>query len=247
LYCEQGIGDLIQFFRFIPLLKDKNICIAVPESLQSLIKQNIDATIKTVFSPEEYDYHCSMISLPFLLGDNEYHAVAYLHCEKKANLENYSELKIGIAWAGNPQHPGDRTRSCKLEYFKKLQDIPNVKLFSLQKETSPRKYMGEQKEIDLTANCEGMGVVDLSAFINNFEDTASFINAMDLVISVDTSILHLAGALGKKTWALIPYNPDWRWGIESDTTQWYQNMKLYRQGNSSDWNDVFAKIVGDLC
>lgn len=249
LYCEQGIGDFIHFFRFVNLLqhhfKPAAIGIHTPVGLQSLIKQNTTAEIKEIFTPEEYDYHCSMVSLPYFLGVDS-SPIPYIHCEKKANLNNYPEFKIGITWAGNPQHPSDRTRSCKLEYFKKIMG-ENVKLFSLQKETSPRKYAKENKIIDLTENCEGMGIVDLSEHINNFEDTASFINAMDLIISVDTAVLHLAGALGKKTWAILPYNPDWRWGIEGDTTHWYPTIKLYRQNTLSNWDNVFSQMSSNLC
>jgi len=241
VYCEQGIGDFIQFVRFVPKLKTlgARVCLHTPKELISLMRQNLDVEIEEIF--HEYDYHCSMISLPHLLYIDFTDPSPYLKCEKKANVENYPEFKIGIAWAGNPQHPSDRVRSCKLEYFRKIHDLPNVKLFNLQKDIRPRKYTGDSKVINLMDNCDEMRIVDATEWIENFEDTAAFISAMDLIISVDTSILHLSGALGKKTWAILPFNPDWRWKLYDETTFWYPTMRLFRQDTLNDWDSVFTK------
>jgi ADP-heptose:LPS heptosyltransferase len=121
--------------------------------------------------------------------------------------------------------------------------IPNVKLFSLQKEKGKRIYTAAPGlEIDFTEGCEDMKVVDLSEYLTDFSATASVIQSMDLVVSVDTSVLHLAGAMGKPVFGLIAYNPDWRWTAEGEDTIWYSSATLFRQETPGDWEGVFQKV-----
>jgi len=125
--------------------------------------------------------------------------------------------------------------------FRQIGEIPNIKLFSLMKDTRTRAYVHENKPIDLTEGAEDMKVVDLREHINDFEDTAAIINSLDLVIGVDTAVMHLAGAIGKPSILLLPWNPDWRWELEGSDTIWYGNMHIIRQKTKGDWKPVFEE------
>lgn len=248
VYGEQGVGDFMQFSRFISPLKQKgcNVLLHIPDNLIDLYKENRQlghCAEKTIYKDDEYDYVCSVMSLPYLLRLSDLGESKPYITVPKANFNQYDKyFKVGICWAGNPQHPNDPERSCKLFYFKSLNQLENVKLFSLQKETNKRKYTFFSKPIDLTEGCQDLSVVDMSPYMTDFKKTAMIINALDLIITVDTAILHLSGALGKRAWGLIPHNPDWRWGMEGDSTPWYDSVKLFRQPSSGDWESVFEKI-----
>jgi len=194
---------------------------------------------------ENCNFHCSLASLPHLLkiSKKEAESPPYLRATKPANFEKYSGCKVGLVWAGSPRHARDELRSCKLNNFKPLFEIPNINFFSLQKDLRKRVW-GESEPVDLAKGCKGMKLIDMSEFITDWEDTAAMIAAMDLIITVDTAVLHLAGAMGKKTWALIPYNPDWRWGLPglTESTFWYPSVKLFRQPKRRDWESVINSI-----
>lgn len=255
VFCEQGDGDMIQFIRFLPLLRKQKckVLLHVSERLESLLELNCSDDIEIATRFDDFDYYCSIMSLPFLL-DHDFNKDTvggvisnvmsirdhYLSA-KALDLSSYKTFNIGIAWAGNPQHPNDALRSCYLSSFKTIHDIPGVKLFSLQKDLRKRKYPGN-KLIDFSEGCSDMKIVDMSPSMKNFEKTAEAITGLDLIITVDTAILHLAGALGKETWGLIPFNPDWRWGIEGEKTNWYPSITMFRQNQYGDWNTVFDKI-----
>ena len=258
IHSEQGTGDSIHFVRYVPLLKKlgAHTILHCPESLRSLFvpladevytKEPTEIPIyqkRTVdFGMPKYDLHCSIMSLPYLLKCN-IPPTPYLHTEKTINLDDYKEaFKIGIVWGGNPQHPNDANRSCKLNYFRPIYELPNVKLFSLQKDNRPRAYRFMPIPVDLTEGAEDMKVVDLSEFMEDFEATAAIIKGMDLIISIDTAVVHLAGALNHPTWALLAWNSDWRWKLTGDTTEWYSSVKLIRQPSEGDWDSVFASIT----
>ena len=151
-------------------------------------------------------------------------------------------FKIGIVWAGNPQHPNDKFRSCKLEEFKEIYNLPNVKLFSLMKDHRARTYDGK-KIIDLSADTNDMKIVDMSYYLKSYYETAKIINSLDLIVGVDTSVIHLAGSMNKPTLCLLPWNPDWRWGIEGNKTIWYSSVKLIRQEKRGIWKEPFEKAL----
>lgn len=263
IHCEQGAGDTIQFSRFIPNLKQNNwncnILFQVPEELVKLFQKNsvraiegksvnsIISKVSSSFKDSEYDFFCSVISLPYLLKIHDLQAKEkYIGVNNAANFNRYGQLfKIGITWAGNPKHPNDINRSCNLSHFKCLQS-PGVKLFSLQKDVSKRQYNFHEKPIDLTEGCEDMSLVDMSPHLTDFQKTAMAIQSLDLIITADTAVLHLAGAMGKETWGLIPYNPDWRWGLTGKRTAWYPSVRLFRQPNLGDWTSVFREIKNCL-
>jgi tetratricopeptide (TPR) repeat protein len=252
VYSEQGLGDLIQFSRFISKFENLNceVVVKVPKGMENLFDFKIKNVTVTSEEVKEYDYHCSIMSLPhvFRLG-NEIGMSDSVKISENKNIDlgNYSDFfKVGIVWAGNPQHPNDLNRSCPLRFFRPISELPNVKLFSLQKDLRKRAYPHHPEPIDLAAGAEGMRVVDMSEHIETFEDTASIIRGLDLVISVDTATLHLAGAMGKETWALLSFNPDWRWKLDDSTTDWYPNMKLFRQDSPSDWEGLVKKVCENL-
>jgi tetratricopeptide (TPR) repeat protein len=252
VHGEQGCGDSIHFFRYIPFIKSKKIILHCAEQLSSIFKHHVSeiytqepTLIKREDLPE-HDYHCSILSLPHILKMKEIPPFD-LNIKRKEDLSNYDNFyKIGIVWAGNPQHPNDSERSCHLTLFKNIHDIPGVKLFSLVKDTRPRIYRFMKDPLDLTDGTENMGIVDMSSIIKSFADTAAIINSLDLVITVDTSTLHLAGSLNKKTWALIPFNPDWRWGLTGEKTIWYPSVKMFRQPRKGDWASVFSQIEKEI-
>jgi hypothetical protein len=220
----------------------------------------------------EYDYQFSMMSFPYLLNLDTISGKPYVKPATTA-FKDYMQkeygktLNVGIVWAGNPAHPHDQRRSIPLENFRLLHDTPGVKLFSLQIESSKRQYgvtyrnlesvakpddtcinkfIPQHGIVDYSENCEDMKIVDLTKMIQSFDDTATILAGLDLVVCCDTATAHLAGAMGVPVWVAIPYNPDWRWELKGDTTYWYDSMKLYRQPERDDWKSVFERMQKDL-
>ncbi|MHB8578573.1 MAG: tetratricopeptide repeat protein [Ignavibacteriaceae bacterium] len=251
VYCEQGLGDTIQFVRFLSDLK-KLGCYLIFEvdPLLVILFSNLNFIDKLVprLSLDEpivdYDYQISLLSLPKLFRTTVEKIPSYTpylqtdknkvkHWNDKLAIEY---LKVGIAWAGNPNHSSDKKRSVSLKCFEKIAGINSLKLFSLQ--------IGEaSKEI----NEVNFDIKDLSSFgMNDFSDTAAVIANLDLVITVDTAVVHLAGAIGKETWLLLPYFPDWRWMLDRKDSPWYPSIKLFRQPNPGDWDSVFQNVMDEL-
>ena len=259
IHSEQGTGDMIHFFRYIKFVKEKGAYVILHcwDSLKNLLEPYVDEiyvkdpseipifTVRTSdFEIPKYDYQCSIMSLPYLLNLDYIPKAPYLDCTSQFNTNDYKDyFKIGIVWAGNPQHPNDSTRSCYLKNFKAIHDLPNVKLFNLQKDMRPRMYRFQESPIDLTEGTEDMKIVDVSEYQTDFEKTAAIIKSMDLIITVDTAILHLAGALGKQTFALISALGDWRWKVQGENNDWYDSVILFRQEKLNQWQDVFLDVT----
>jgi tetratricopeptide (TPR) repeat protein len=249
LYCEQGFGDLIQFIRFAPFLKSlgATVVIDAPPSLASLFAPY--GIVRGTYT-EDYDVHCSVLSLPYLLKlTPEQYWVPYLfQAQPVLDMKDYAgQFKIGVVWAGNPGHPNDANRSCHLKHFREMSKLPGVTLFSFQKEKSKRAYASMPDiEIDLADNCDDMRLIDMSEFLTDFQATANLLKQMDLIICVDTSVLHLAGALEIPVWGLLAFNPDWRWTIKGDRSVWYPSLRLFRQSKPGDWDSVFAEVIESL-
>ncbi len=252
VYSDQGFGDAIQFVRLLKSAKPKvgKITLEVQIELLSLLK-NLDFIDKAVptrpdFSAtSSYDYQIPLMSLPNALKISEENIpndVPYIFADKekserwKALLDTGEKMKIGIAWRGNPTYGKNHIRSANVKFFKDLFTIKNAVFFSLQKDILER-----EREF-LLAN----EVVDMSEHLRDFSETAAIIDNMDLIITTDTVIPHLAGALGKPVWTLLAKIPDWRWGLQGDKSPWYPTMKLFRQKEMRDWKNLFADVYDEL-
>lgn len=231
VYGEQGLGDIIQFARYLPDLKAAgcHLILHCTPTLHRIFADLVDEFVKD--SIPEHDYHVLSMSLPFLLNRWDTESPAYLPTPPLELDSQYADcLKIGIAWEGNPNHSDNPDRCCPLRFFGHLAQ-PKVRLFMLQNKIHDQSLLNGVQDLPL-----------YSVPINDFWDTASLVGAMDVVISVDTSILHLAGAMGKPTYALLSHWHDTRWHAGS----WYQSVTLLRQQTSGDWNPLFATLCEDL-
>jgi len=253
LYAEQGLGDALQFARYATLLAQAGAQAVVHcvDALKPLI-----ATVPGVshaFGSDDpiphYDAHFPLLSLPRIFATTaetipsqpSYVSVSRAHRDAAreridSRRGRHGRFSAGLVWAGSREHSNDRNRSCPLAALAPLLALPDIAWYSLQQ--------GEAgKQIDALADPER--VIALSPNTSLVE-TAALIAELDLVISVDTSIAHLAGALGRRCWLLLPFAPDWRWMLDRDDTPWYPSMRLYRQSRLHDWSSVAARVASDL-
>ena len=243
---HSGFGDTIQFIRYIPLIAKRGakVIFQSHKELMSLLK-NVEGIHQIVAFEEEppaYDVHCILLDLPSLFDislDNIPSTIPYIPVDPKlskawAEKMRHAEgiLKVGLVWAA-----GGWDRSCDLNSFSSLGDINDIILYSLQKGPA-----SEQSEDPLN----GMQLINLDKEICNFSDTAAVIENLDLVISVDTAVAHLAGALGKPVWTLLPYIAPWRWMLDREDSPWYPTMRLFRQPSPGDWKSVIAKVKDEI-
>ena len=152
-------------------------------------------------------------------------------------MSGIADFKVGIAWQGNPGHKRDRQRSVPLHAFAPLAGVPEVRLVSLQKGTGREQLQG-------LADC--LQVLDLVDALEDFADTAALMSNLDLVITVDTAVAHLAGAMSIPVWVALPIVPDWRWMLQREDSPWYPTMRLFRQTAWGDWTGVFERLTGAL-
>ena len=261
-WSEQGLGDSIQFSRYlVPLIKmGAKITLATQPQLTELLKsiEGIEDVVAIdQIKKNNFDAQISLLSLPFLFQKSDLHPqiqTQYLQSNPSKNLYwknrllNISTLKVGLVWNGGfrADQPElwsiNNRRNIPLKELSKLKDIPGIQFFSLQK--------GEPAESELLETRENIWPNDnLSIFsseINTFEDTAALIENLDLVISVDTSTAHLAGALGKPVWILNRFDTCWRWLIQQEKTHWYPSAKIFNQPLPGDWQSVIAKVKSEL-
>ncbi len=245
IHREQGFGDAIQFIRFLPLVKERFGGIQTLECQPELIAlfqgtNAIDEIIPSGTPIPTCDYWVPLMSLPHLLGIEETPLPCHIPYLSPSNTNAFNirpapagGLNIAIAWGGSPTHQNDRRRSVNLENFLPLCGYPDVTLFSVQK--GPRSQ-------DLRQTGGACLIVDAGAKMQNFDQTASLLHQMDLVITVDTSVAHLAGAMGKPVWVLLPFAPDWRWMHQRSDSPWYPTMRLFRQPRPGDWTRVFEDV-----
>jgi len=249
VYCEQGLGDSIMFARFIPLLAkfDGRVVLEVQQPLVSLMAslQGVERVIEKTSSLPTTDYYVRLLSLPHLLGTT----VDSLPCQtpylaaSSQRLAAWQEklgktgdnFRIGLVWAGKEMpYPN---RSCPPAFLTPLLTVAGINIFSLQigdKERFPLPELFSEKIIDLTAD------------IRDFDDTSALITNLDLVITIDSAVAHLAGALGKPTWLMLPCAADWRWMSDRSDSPWYPTMRLFRQPTAGDWQSVVAEVVQAL-
>jgi hypothetical protein len=248
LYSEQGLGDSIQFMRYISLIcqMKAQVVLEVQPGLIKMAQSNFPG-IKIALPRtdiKDYDYHCPLPSLPLAFKTNIHNipsSHSYLMPDadklKAWNLRLGGKWlpRVGLVWSGNQNHNNDKNRSISLEQL--MSFLPEgYDYISLQKDIRPEDLrIAQAKKLKL-----------LGSELNDFSDTAALCQCMDLVISVDTSVAHLSGAIGKKTWVLLPFSPDWRWMLERQDSPWYQSMKLYRQTERGQWPIVLNQLAADM-
>jgi Domain of unknown function (DUF4915)/TPR repeat/Tetratricopeptide repeat len=253
IYTEPGAADALQFARYLPLAakRCKKLVLACPAELIPVF--TAISGINQVrelgqIGVAEFDTYLPLMSLPHVFKttlDTIPATIPYLDaaalCRRKDNpslsLPNSDHPRIGIVWADNPNHRIHRHRACPLHEFLPLLSIPKMTVYSLQK--------GARRE-DLAHLPAHIQVHDLEPQLGDFGDLAVIIDQLDLVISVDSSVAHMAGALGKKTWTLLSHVTDWRWMLEGETTPWYPTMRLFRQNWPGDWTGVIERVAEAL-
>jgi tetratricopeptide (TPR) repeat protein len=248
LHAEQGLGDTLQFLRFVPLVvaAGGRVILDVPHTLGRLASQipGLDALTLGGGSLPEFDLHSPLMSLPRVLGitlENLPIAVSYLEApqparQKAAALDWPAEgLRVGVAWMGSPRQASNQQRSIRLTELAPLLGLAGTHFFSLQ--------LGDGVEQLADAP---LPIFDLAPYTADMADTAAQMEQLDLVITVDTAVAHMAGVLGRPVWLLLPRVPDWRWMLERDDSPWYPSMKLFRQQKSGDWASVVDRVRDQL-
>ncbi|MGN6727344.1 MAG: tetratricopeptide repeat protein [Tepidisphaeraceae bacterium] len=253
LYFEQGLGDTFQFIRYARELKARGatVIFECQRNTREILSRTpgIDELVVRGEKPPACHFYAPVLGLPGLCQtdlQNLPRRIPYIFTdpaiawEWKQRLAKMPGLKVGIVWQGNPEHKGDKNRSIPLTTFEPLAKVPGVTLVSLQKNFGVEQIAGLQGRFSLTdfggisENCDG------------FIRTAAIIASLDLVISADTSVAHLAGAMGVPVWVALQTSPDWRWLLEREDTPWYPTMRLFRQQEPGNWEEVFARITNAL-
>ncbi|MCA3357411.1 MAG: tetratricopeptide repeat protein [Roseomonas sp.] len=247
-YCEQGFGDTIQFARYAIMAADAgaDVVLAVQGTLLGLFQDfHAGVTVIGEQAPAPaYDHHCPLLSLPLAFGTGLGSIPAWREGYLKPPSEKLASWaqrvpqgrrRIGLVWSGNANHSNDANRSMPLKHLMPLFQSDDVWV-SLQKDVRDR----DKPALDAA------GILDLTSEIGDYADTAALISALDLVITVDTSVAHLAGALGKTVWLMLPFAPDFRWFLDREDSPWYPSMRLFRQERLGDWDGVVRRIRAAL-
>lgn len=251
LWAEQGLGDTIQFARYIPLIAGMadRVTVCIPQTLQRLLASLRVPPHVTLTSNDKqlpvHDFHCPLMSLPLALSwklASVPATVPYLHADAQsrrtwsAALGSSTGLKVGLAWAGRQAGSVNHTRDIPLRHLRSLAGI-DVTMVSLQQQI-PASDASEQKQWPHMRH--------FADDMTDMAETAALIDNLDLVISADTAVIHLAGALGKPAWLLLRYESEWRWGWQTSSSRWYPTVKVFRQKNRGDWYGVAEEVADCL-
>jgi tetratricopeptide (TPR) repeat protein len=248
LHAEQGFGDMIQFCRYVPLVAERaaRVVLEVPEPMLELM--GTLAGVAQIVSRGEpipdFDMHCPLLSLPLAFDTRletipsamPYLAAPSASLEWNARLRSKNRPRIGLCWSGRSAHKNDRNRSMSLDSLLPLLDF-DATFVSLQQHV---------RTDDVAALQSRSNLVHFGDDLKNFSDTAALIANLDLVVSVDTSVAHLAGALAKPLWVMLPLIPDWRWLLDREDSPWYPTARLFRQDNTRAWGNVVARVHAAL-
>jgi tetratricopeptide (TPR) repeat protein len=248
VYSEQGLGDTLQFARYVPLLASRGatVTLQVQPGLRRLL-ENPGGAAQVLVAGDEvpaFDWHCPLLSLPLAFG-TELNSIPvpipYLKAPEEAAALwsprlDPDRLRVGLVWSGNPTHARNGDRSMTVEAMARLSRIENAAFYSLQMGASAAA-------LDALG---GTGIVDLRDQIHDFADTAAIVANLDLVITVDTSVAHLAGGMGKPVWILLHRVADWRWLQDREDSPWYPTARLFRQATAGDWHGVMERVEGEL-
>jgi len=249
VHAEQGFGDTIQFLRYVPMVAERGakVIVECQDSLK-LLAQSVEGAASVVVrgeAPGEFDLHAPMASLPGIFKTTMATIPAripYLHAPHerlnrwRERVAKEKRFKVGLVWAGSPTNANDRNRTVGLGLMSDIARVPGVAFYGLQKGEAAGQL----------AKYEDLEIVDLSAELNDFADTAAALEQMDLLISVDTSVVHLAGAIGRPTWVILHYSPPWRWHLEGEESPWYPSVRLFRQGPAMKWEEPIERVVEAL-
>lgn len=242
VFYYAGYGDHIMFCRYLPFLKNyfKTVKVWLPPSVRILMKKNFDGIEFVDCYQDDYDYSANIMELHYLLNF-DFESIPSANGYLKANNEKIQEYKcyfdttkrkVGLFWQGNPNVFANR--SIKLKELGKLFELENIKFYSFEKEDK----LNQIKDFNQ--------ITDLGCTFKNFEDTAAALMNIDLLITIDSSIVHLAGALGVKTYLLLPYSSEWRWFDDTKTTPWYDSVIIFKQKEPYNWSDVVEKVFEEL-
>jgi tetratricopeptide (TPR) repeat protein len=250
VHAEQGIGDSLQFIRYAQPLKRlcARLVVRCPRGLVRLFSamKTLDAVFAEGDLPPDFDCHTPLLSLPRLFGttlDTIPCVIPYLYPDPwlavrwRERLAGQTGVRVGLVWRGNPGHRNDQNRSAPAAAFAPLVGIPGVNAIVLQNDMRP-----EEREV---LSRHG-SLWDCGPFLTDWAETAAAISALDLVITVDTAVAHLAGAMGKPAWVLLPALPDWRWLLDRDDSPWYPTLRLFRQRTTGDWETLVALVAQAL-
>jgi len=249
LYAEQGLGDTLQFIRYAPLVaaRGARVVAAVPAALKPLIAAMPGVTAVTAGDAQPaFDLHCPMMSLPFAFGTELATIpaeVPYLRAppdrvaDWRARLPAAAKLRVGLVWAGNAAFAADRQRSIPFERLKPLLATEGVAFVALQRDVPP----GDFAAVEAAEN-----LVNLGPELRDFADAAAVMSLLDLVIAVDTALVHLAGALAQPAWVMLAHSPDFRWMLDRPDSPWYPTARLFRQARRGDWEAVVAAVGAAL-
>jgi len=249
LYAEQGLGDTLQFVRYVPLVAARNgqVLLEVQPALRRLLSK-VDGAFEVISRGAdlpEFTWQCPLLSLPLAFATEVSTIPAQVPyiTPDPAEVEAWrprlqgEKRRIGVAWGGNPEHHRDRLRSIPLAQLAPLLDLPGTTFYSLQ------VGAGAEQTKQLPP---GARLIDLTASLKDFADTAALVAHLDLVISVDSSVAHLAGAMAKPVWVLLNKGPDWRWLLDREDSPWYPTARLFRQATAGDWRDVVGRVEAEL-
>jgi hypothetical protein len=248
LYSEQGLGDTFQFVRYARYVKELggSVILECPRTTMEVAAtaRGIDVVVAQGDKLPAFDYHASLMSLPYLMGttlETIPAAIPYL-CVPDCSTNRIKiaarpgNLRVGIAWKAGHDDVGAHSRNIPLKHFIELLQIPGINLYSLQVGGGDHDPL-----LDTSVLIENVG-----AQLETFVQTAEAIDQLDLIISTDTALIHLAAAMGKPTWVVLPYASEWRWLQHRNDSPWYPTVRLYRPGQPNQWHDVFKNIIMDL-
>jgi tetratricopeptide (TPR) repeat protein len=250
VYSDEGLGDAIQFARYVPLVaaRGARVIFVIPDQLHPLMSSLPgvqECRLSSTGYPSTFDLYCPLTSLPLAFGTTLETIPPPLRLPALASdlirawegrLGPRTRLRVGLVWSGNPRHPDDLRRSIPFQTMARLVDV-DAMFVSLQKDPRPddKTLLNQRKD-----------VVDLSASLTDFLQTAALISCLDIVITVDTSVAHLAATLGRATWILLPHVPDWRWLLNRDDSPWYPTARLFRQSEMREYASVIECVRDEL-
>jgi tetratricopeptide (TPR) repeat protein len=250
LHAEQGIGDVLYAVRYLPLLarRGARIILQVQASLRELLSrlEGVGAVAGRGDLLPPFDYHCPLMSLPHALKTEPAAIpadVPYIDAPQERvalwrdRLPDTGKLRVGLVWCGNPAFKEDRRRSLKLAQVAPLLATPDISFYSLN------PGIGEG---DVAALAARPNVLHLGSQFRDFSDTAAVVSLLDLVVTSDTSVAHLAGAMGRPVWIMLGFSPDWRWAFDRDRSFWYPTARLFHQDVADDWAGVIARVQHEL-